>query len=192
MAVVTEEGLVGKTTTVATAFRLSCWSRMKTAAWPRAWKGRASRGLSPANASPARLTPLLDLNFLSKQANLSAGPESLHLGVGGVFPSGLLIGTVKDFKMRELDGQAHLIPAVDLSKLEDVFVVTGTANDLLRHPRCPGFPRADHRALHSAARVDVQRAHLHCADHCFLRRDGAAVSRSCSRWRFSRDFCWMS
>jgi len=32
--------------------------------------------------------------------------------VGGVFPSGLLIGTVKDFKVRELDAQARLIPAV--------------------------------------------------------------------------------
>jgi hypothetical protein len=32
---------------------------------------------------------------------------------------------VKDFKVRELDSQAHLNAAVDLSKLEDVFVVTG-------------------------------------------------------------------
>jgi rod shape-determining protein MreC len=45
--------------------------------------------------------------------------------VGGVFPSGLLIGVVKTFRVRELDGQAQLTPAVDLSHLEDVFVVTG-------------------------------------------------------------------
>jgi hypothetical protein len=32
---------------------------------------------------------------------------------------------VKTFKVRELDGQAQLTPAVDLSHLEDVFVVTG-------------------------------------------------------------------
>jgi len=32
---------------------------------------------------------------------------------------------VKSFKVRELDGQAKLSPAVDLSQLEDVFVVTG-------------------------------------------------------------------
>ncbi|MGZ4983167.1 MAG: rod shape-determining protein MreC, partial [Chthoniobacterales bacterium] len=65
------------------------------------------------------------LNFLSKQANLSPGQKVYSSGVGGVFPSGLLVGTVKDFKVRELDSQAHLNPAVDLSKLEDVFVVTG-------------------------------------------------------------------
>ena len=45
--------------------------------------------------------------------------------MGGVFPSGLLIGAVKNFHVRELDGQAQLTPAVDLSHLEDVFVVTG-------------------------------------------------------------------
>src|SRR5207237_1381248 len=32
---------------------------------------------------------------------------------------------VKSFKTRELDGQAKVAPAVDLSRLEDVFVVTG-------------------------------------------------------------------
>ncbi len=32
---------------------------------------------------------------------------------------------VKEYKVRDLDGQARLTPAVDLAKLEDVFVVTG-------------------------------------------------------------------
>src|SRR5207248_2656152 len=36
-----------------------------------------------------------------------------------------LVGTVQSFRARELDGQARLTPAVDLSHLEDVFVVTG-------------------------------------------------------------------
>ena len=71
------------------------------------------------------LTPMLNLNFLSKQANLQPGQKSFTSGVGGVFPSGLLIGSVKSFRTRELDGQAQLTPAVDLSHLEDVFVVTG-------------------------------------------------------------------
>jgi len=42
-----------------------------------------------------------------------------------VFPSGLLVGTVKTYKVRELDGQAQLAPAVDMARLQDVFVVTG-------------------------------------------------------------------
>jgi rod shape-determining protein MreC len=68
---------------------------------------------------------MLDLNFLSKQANLQPGPKVYTSGVGGVFPSGLLVGVIQSYKVRELDGQALITPAVDLSHLEDVFVVTG-------------------------------------------------------------------
>jgi rod shape-determining protein MreC len=46
-------------------------------------------------------------------------------GIGGVFPKGIAIGTVKEFKVRELDGYATLIPEVDLSNMQDVFVVVG-------------------------------------------------------------------
>ena len=67
----------------------------------------------------------MPLNFLSKQADLKPAQKVYTSGVGGVFPSGLLIGAVKSFRVRELDGQAQLTPAVELSHLEDVFVVTG-------------------------------------------------------------------
>ncbi len=98
---------------------------MKTAKSRRRSKARASRELFRVNAISGGLTPLLDLNFLTKQANLQPGQKVYTSGVGGVFPSGLFLGTVKSFKVRELDGQAKLAPAVDLSHLEDVFVVTG-------------------------------------------------------------------
>jgi len=56
---------------------------------------------------------------------LKPGQKVYTSGVGGVFPSGLLIGAVKSFHVRELAGQAQLTPAVELSHLEDVFVLTG-------------------------------------------------------------------
>ena len=68
---------------------------------------------------------MLDLNFLSKQAAVNPGMKVYTSGVGGVFPSGLLVGVTQSFRVRELDGQARVTPAVDLSHLEDVFVVTG-------------------------------------------------------------------
>jgi rod shape-determining protein MreC len=68
---------------------------------------------------------MLNLNFLSKQADLKTGQKVYTSGVGGVFPNGLLVGTVQTFRVRELDGQARLTPAVDFARLEDVFVVTG-------------------------------------------------------------------
>ena len=67
----------------------------------------------------------MNLNFLSKQADLKPGQKVYTTGVGEVFPSGLLVGVVKSFRVRELDAQAQLVPGVDLSHLEDVFVVTG-------------------------------------------------------------------
>jgi len=36
-----------------------------------------------------------------------------------------LVGVIQSLKVRELDSHARVTPAVDLSHLEDVFVVTG-------------------------------------------------------------------
>ena len=88
-------------------------------------EGTREQGIVLGERVSGSVTPLLDLNFLSKQANLQPGTKAYTSGVGGVFPSGFLIGTVQSFRMRELDGQARIAPAVDLSHLEDVFVVTG-------------------------------------------------------------------
>ena len=79
-----------------------------------------------ASIMAGSLTPMLDLNYLSKQADLKPGQKVYTSGVGGVFPSGLFVGTVRSFQVRALDGQAKLAPAVDLAKLEDVFVVIGS------------------------------------------------------------------
>jgi rod shape-determining protein MreC len=125
MAVLTDEGLVGKTTTVSgnvSVVLLLSDENCKVAA---AVEGTREQGIVTGERIAGALKPVLDLNFLSKQADLKPGQKAYTSGVGGVFPSGLLIGTVESFHVRELDGQAHLAPAVDLSRLEDVFVVTG-------------------------------------------------------------------
>jgi rod shape-determining protein MreC len=125
MAVVTDEGLVGKTTTVSdniAVVLLVSDENCKTAA---SVEGTREQGIVSGERVRTGLNPLLNLNFLSKQADLKPGQKAYTSGVGGVFPSGLLIGVVKSFRVRELDGQAQLTPAVDLSHLEDVFVVTG-------------------------------------------------------------------
>ena len=45
---------------------------------------------------------------------------------GAVFPAGIPLGTIKEFRTRELDGQAIVEPAADFESLADVFVVLGT------------------------------------------------------------------
>ena len=125
MPVVTEEGLVGKTTTVGESISVVLLVSDENCRVATNVEGTREQGIASGERVIGVATPMLELNFLSKQANLQPGQKAFTSGVGGVFPSGLLIGTVREFKVRELDGQARLTPAVDMTKLEDVFVVTG-------------------------------------------------------------------
>lgn len=125
MPVVTDEGLVGKTTTVSQSISVVLLVSDENCKVASSVEGTREQGIVSGERVTGGIAPLLNLNFLSKQANLQPGQKTFTSGVGGVFPSGLLIGTVKSFRVRELDGQAQLTPAVDLSHLEDVFVVIG-------------------------------------------------------------------
>jgi len=125
MPVVTDEGLVGKTTTVSDAISVVLLVSDENCRVAASVEGSREQGIVSGERVTTGLTPFLDLKFLSKQADLKPNQKVYTSGVGGVFPSGLLVGAVKSFRVRELDGQAQLTPAVDLSHLEDVFVVTG-------------------------------------------------------------------
>ena len=125
MPVVTDEGLIGKTTSVSDVISVVLLVSDETCRVAASVEGSREQGIVSGQRVTTGLTPLMDLNFLSKQADLKPGQKVYTSGVGGVFPSGLLIGVVKSYRVRELDGQAQLTPAVDLSHLEDVFVVTG-------------------------------------------------------------------
>lgn len=125
MPVLTDEGLVGKTTTVSTNISVVLLISDENCRVAASVEGSREQGIVVGERVTGTLTPSLDLNFLSKQADLKPGQKVYTSGVGGVFPSGLLIGSVRTFHVRALDGQAQVTPAVDLSHLEDVFVVTG-------------------------------------------------------------------
>src|SRR6476660_8905833 len=125
MPVVTDVGLVGKTTTVSDTISIVLLVSDENCRIAASVEGSREQGIVSGERVTGALTPFLDLNFLSKQADLKPGQKVYTSGVGGVFPSGLFIGAVKSFRVRELDGQAQLTPAVELSHLEDVFVVTG-------------------------------------------------------------------
>jgi rod shape-determining protein MreC len=125
MPVVTDEGLVGKTTTVSKSIAVVLLISDENCKVAANVEGTREQGIASGERVFSGTAPVLNLNFLSKQANLQPGQKAYTSGVGGVFPSGLLIGTVKSFRARELDGQAQLGPAVDMSHLEDVFVVIG-------------------------------------------------------------------
>jgi rod shape-determining protein MreC len=126
MPVITEAGLVGKVTTVAkdvSTVSLLTDENCKAAA---AIEGSREKGIVNGSRVADTSAPLLELNFLSKEGKIEAGSRVYTVGVsGGIFPSGILVGKIKSFRSRDLDGQAYVEPAVDLARIEDIFVVVG-------------------------------------------------------------------
>jgi rod shape-determining protein MreC len=123
MPVITDRGLVGKTTAVASGISevlLITDENCKVAAKV---EGTREQGICSGMRTSAGE---LKLSFLSKLADLQPGQKVYTAGVsGGVFPSGIALGTVKNFRARELDGEAVLEPTADPGSLEEVYVITG-------------------------------------------------------------------
>lgn len=125
MTVITDAGLVGKVMTCGkndTRVLLITDENCKVGAYV---EGTREKGIVNGVRVQEGGEPELQMTFLSRNANLQPGQKVYTQGVGAVFPSGLLIGTVKSFKSRELDGMAIIQPEVDFSRLGDVFVIAG-------------------------------------------------------------------
>lgn len=123
MAVLTEEGLVGKTTTVSRHVSVVVLISDETCKVAASVEGTREQGILSGMRVSQVASPLLDLRFLSKDAPLRQGQRVYSSGVGGVFPSGILLGTIRAFTPGELEGTATVVPAVDLTSLQDVFIV---------------------------------------------------------------------
>ena len=123
MPVITDKGLVGKVSAVSgnlSEVLLVTDENCKVAAKV---EGTKEQGISAGSRDPGGE---LRLTFLSKLADLQPGQKVYTAGVsGGIFPSGIALGTVKSFHARELDGEAILEPSADLGTLEEVFIVSG-------------------------------------------------------------------
>lgn len=123
MPVLTEEGLVGKTNVVSEHSATVILIADENCRVAANVENSREQGIVKGERTSTNTLPQITLNFLSKTANLKPGQKVITSGVGGVFPAGVLVGAVREFRMRELDGQATIVPAVDLTTLEDVFVV---------------------------------------------------------------------
>jgi rod shape-determining protein MreC len=123
--VLTEDGLVGKTTVVAANASTVLLISDENCGVAANVEGTRERGMVHGTRTSTSTEPDLTLNFLSKLANLQPGQKVYSSGVGGVFPSGVQIGEVKKFEVQPLEGVATVIPSVDLATIEDVFIVTG-------------------------------------------------------------------
>jgi rod shape-determining protein MreC len=79
--------------------------------------------IAPSSSSPLDDT-LVELTYLARNSKLSSGMKVVTSGQGGVFPAGILVGQIADF--RTIDGlyqAARVSHAARLSALEEVFVI---------------------------------------------------------------------
>lgn len=65
------------------------------------------------------------LKFVARDQEVKEGERVVTSGVGGIFPSGLLIGAVANIRRQSsgLFQEIEVMPAVDFSRLEEVLVV---------------------------------------------------------------------
>lgn len=71
------------------------------------------------------LDGLLRLSFLPEQAKLVTGDQVTTSGLGGVYPPGLVVGSVRTLCVEE-DGvsrYAQVEPAADIAKVQNVYVI---------------------------------------------------------------------
>jgi rod shape-determining protein MreC len=125
--VLTDLGLVGKITTVSKNEALVVLVTDETCRIGARIEGSREQGIiTGLRVQESSTEGLLQMNFLSKNAEISPGQEVFTAGAArSAFPPGILIGKVREFVRRPLDGQAIVEPAVNLSATEDVFVVIG-------------------------------------------------------------------
>lgn len=72
------------------------------------------------------LEGLLKLSFLPEETKLAAGDQVTTSGLGGVYPKGILVGSVQDLAT-EADGVnrcAEVKPAADIAGIRYVYVIT--------------------------------------------------------------------
>jgi rod shape-determining protein MreC len=129
MPVVTPDGLVGKVVTVDDDSSIVLLVSDENCKVAGSVEGTKEQGIVRVEVRGKRtsnnIQPLMTLNFLSRFAPLHAGQKVFTSGAGSVYPPGILIGQIIEFKSRELDGQAVIEPSVDIAALADVFVITG-------------------------------------------------------------------
>ncbi len=125
MAVVTEGGLVGKIATAASSISTILLISDESLRVSVSVEGTSEQGILSSTRASSSYAPDLQIRFLSRTAVLKPGMKVVTTGTGGVFPSGVTVGVVKDFTVKELEAVAMVVPAVDLAKIQDLFVVVG-------------------------------------------------------------------
>lgn len=91
-----------------------------------------ARGIVTGTSLGNHLSKLCHITFVSRETELPIGARVFTSGLGGSFPQGLLIGTVKEAPPLAANRNFGLFrdgtidPVVDLDDLRELFVIVGT------------------------------------------------------------------
>lgn len=127
MPVVTEKGLVGVITDVspvASRVQLLLDSRFSVGTLVQRPESRVA-GIVQGNPSDAMLPQMINI---PRNSDIIVGDTIVTSGFGGVFPKGLMVGSVATVKNDNggLLEIAYINTAVDFQKLEDVMIITAS------------------------------------------------------------------
>lgn len=86
-------------------------------------EGTPEVGILSGQRGQYEAEPLLRLRFLSAKARIAPGTRVFTTGLGGLFPSNLLVGTVQSVVPGPLDTEALVRPSVDFTDLSTVFLL---------------------------------------------------------------------
>ena len=88
-------------------------------------RSREQGVIDPSSSSPLD-SALVELNYVSRNAKLSAGQTVVTSGLGGIFPKGIVVGHVADFRSvgYGLYKEAMVRLTVKMNQLYMVFVLT--------------------------------------------------------------------
>jgi rod shape-determining protein MreC len=93
-----------------------------------------------------------EMDYVPARSDVVEGDRVTTSGLGGVFPAGLVVGTVESVTDGPLTMSVRVEPSVDFSTVEQVFVLTGTTAG----PRTR--TEAERRLLDEIARLDAERS----------------------------------
>ena len=126
-AVVNEDGLVGRVVSVGPTWCKVMGVIDRQSAVPAVVERSRDNCTVKGSGDPEGTAPDCGINYLPYDSEIVPGDKVLTTDLGGVFPKGLLIGTVTEVS-REQPRYATLLPAVDFARLEDVLIIKGGKN----------------------------------------------------------------
>ncbi len=121
MAVRTEQGAVGQVIQVSPHYAKILLANAPSSAIDAMVERSRVRGILKGSSKDDNT---FTLNYVLKNANVRLGDRIVTAGIGGVFPSGILLGTVAAIRSKNRGMFQELVvkPSVDFQRLEIVFI----------------------------------------------------------------------